>query len=343
MELKQAKNTVESIRTMVAATKEVSLDDMIIIGELNSDIIENIDFIRNWFSGNTKFNTTNIVENSVQSSSLPAPTYSNPWMSADPSATWLMDCRLNIMVSSSGLLWDLSKNKLFDRYFIDGDLRIQLTPEDPNDFRRVAPIIARVFRKNSNHQEDCVIEYINGDRRDCSINNIKWTPKTIIPDMKELLIEDVCRRIVEFNGDISKIMPLYKHSKPSICEETITAIIMKNRFSEISDQFFEWNGIDIIPVPQPNPNSLNVGEFFLMSKDRSLSIGLIKDKITKDEPLTMMEKEILVFIAAENTINPTPANIAETVEVMFNYNLSDTYVEQTLSSSSIISNIFKEG
>lgn len=345
MELKQAKTTVESIKTMVTAIREVSLDDMIVIGELNPTIIDNIEFIRNWFTGNTEFNTNIIKE--CDTPSTPAPLalspFENPWLAVDPDATWLMDARLNIMVSSSGLLWDLSKNKLFDRYFIDGDLRIQLTPEDPNDFRRVAPIIARVFRKNSNHQEDCVIEYINGDRRDCSINNIKWTPKTTIPDMRQLLIEDVCRRIIEFNGDISEIMPLYKYSKPSICEETIAAIITKTRFSEISDTFFEWNGVDIIPVPQPDPNSLNVGEFFVMSKDRALSVGLIKDKIAKDEPLTIMEKEILVFIAAENTVNPTPANIAETIDVMFNYNISDTYVEQTLSSSSVIANIFKEG
>lgn len=249
------------------------------------------------------------------------------WIDIDPDADWKKVSSLNVMASSSGLIYDLYTDQLLPQYFIDGDMRVVLGDDITRDARRTAPIICRAFGIYSGHRDkQMVIDFRNGDRRDLRVQNLLWIEVPVDrPSVFEYLMEDICRRAIEFNGDIEKMLSMYENARPAVTKFMLDDIVSKRTHTDISDKFFMLSSSgEILPRTHigsdDSPNGLDVSQFILMSGDKKLSEKLLNDKIKDGMALSILEKTVCVFMALDSMgpkIKDVKA-IANTVKKKFN-------------------------
>lgn len=302
MELKNAVKMIKSIETFAnAITAEVSIDDLLVLSEVNQNVSENIDFLKLWLNNGIEFDESIAPDTSKTKTT-------HPWEKISPDSEWRNVFDMNLMVSDKGDIWNLKTNELMKQYFRDGDLRISFGSDLTRDTKRVAPIVSKAFQIWSPDKNgDFIIAYRDGDRRNMRIDNIYWKkPAGEYVETRRYLIEDICRRIIEFNGDIGKIMPKYEGSRPSVSTASVQQIRDKNLYKEISDLFFVIQDGKIYPRTDAmavdtteNNGSMDVGQFFRISGDRNITGSLIRDKIKKGDTLTLDEKVIVVFMAMD--------------------------------------------
>lgn len=285
---------VKSIESFAATlTKEVKLEDIKTLAVLDPTLEEAINKMMNWFDGKPM-------------------TIEEPWVKFNPNAYWVFSEPENIMVSSMGDFYSLTTNEIIIPRFVGGDLRIDINEST----KRAAVIIAKNFRISSGNREgNMVIWFRDGDRRNLKVENITWKDSGSMKPVStwDLLIEDICRRLIDCDGDINKTIEFYEGSDPVVKPSLIKSVLMKEKYSDISDRFFMMNEDNFIPMDElmtvegddtivvSGDIGFDVSGFLIQSKDKELAKSLLIDKIKKGvNVLTEDEKTMIVFSAIEN-------------------------------------------
>jgi len=326
MELKQAIRAISTFNAFVHRIEncpEIKIDHVMMLSKLDKSLGEDIKFARDWLAGKcllpandthtdaSKDEPTQVlpVEPAIPTTTNNVePQFYSSELDVEPYAEWRKINDLNLMVSENGTIYSIEKHNVLEPYFIDGDLRVQIGDDD-NDIKRASVLVAKAFQIHSaNRNGDYVIAFMDGDRRNLSVSNLYWVSSESRPtsSWSLLLIEDICRRIIEHNGDVDVILTRYKNSKPVVTRNAIIAIINKELHSNISDKFFTVVNNDIVPYGaelndcQNKPSSsFDVGGFFLTTNDRKTSAALLRDKIKAKQELSLVEKTIIVFITID--------------------------------------------
>lgn len=333
MELKNAVHALKACETFVENTKTnvSTVDDLMVLSEINGNISDNINFVRRWLNNDITFGDI---------TTMPTEETTEPWLAIAPDAEWRRIFDMNLMVSNYGNIWDMSTRQELKKYFIDGDLRVILGHDSSRDSRRAAPIITKAFQiRSPDRGAEYIIGFKDSDRRNLRTDNLYWKkPSTDVTDIsRQYLIEDICRRIIEHDGDIDAIFERYVGSRPSVSKAAIQQIMEKKLYTEVSDLFFVYDNGNIYPrtdamATDTSANkSVDIAGFFMMSNDRKVSGDLLRDKIKRNESLSIDEKVIIVFMAMD-IIGISKANdvkkIANVIKNTFGCDLGYDFINQ---------------
>lgn len=294
MDIKNLMKTVTKIDEFVSFLKEnkTPFEDVKALSRIDTSISDAVESICKW------------VDNDV---CQPI----DPWIKYDPSAEWIKNYQYNLMVSSNGEFWSLIQNRIIKPRYVSGDLRLELD----GDSKRASVIVAQTFRILSNNREcEMVIVYKDGDHRNIKPKNIIWRKKEDTPPTNSwtLLIEDICRRLIDTGGDVNKTLTYYTDSEPYVDIRLIIKVLLKEKYEDISDHFFLLNGNDFVPREEimtveedskiyATGLGFDVATFLISSKDKLLAHQLLMDKIKDGKfDLSDDEKTMCIFSAIES-------------------------------------------
>lgn len=355
-EIKKVLEIVNAVNAFAESitTNNVSIEDLRVISQLNPKIGENINTLSGWVSNNHSVSLTPVTITEQHSDEVYADD-DEPWMEIDPESEWSMDKPDNLMVSASGKFYDLTTERELIPRFVDGELRLDM-PD--GNIKRAGVIVAKTFKLWSNDNNNSLIDYIDGDRRHIGISNLYWRKRSDYTPVSawKLLIEDICRRIIEFKCDLNKIMLAYTDASPSVSKELVVGIIKKERESNISDRFFVLDGNEIIPVKDLITDSsetvdtsfasagYDIGLFLITTGDTVIAETLLKDKIKTNANLSEYEKEILVFSAIKKIGGnrmPSTMVINKMIKEMYGVTMTITAIDELKTKADSISNIYE--
>ena len=357
MELKQAINVCKVLEDFInKIDMTVPMSDLIILGELNTHLADNIDFLNRWINNDVTFEVDIPATTTTEATEvIKAVSNKEPWLAVAPDADWRKVRDMNLMVSNYGHVWNIDEKKLMKQHLRDGDMRITLGSDVSRDTRRVSVLVAKAFQiRSPDRSSDFIIEFKDGDRRNLKVDNIYWKkPTGEYVETRRYMIEDICRRILQFDGDIEKIMPLYEDAYPSVSRASVEQIRDKKLFTEISDLFFVnlsgkiYPRTDAMAVDTGANQGMDVGGFFRMSGDKKLTGELIRDKIKRGDALSLDEKVITVFMAMD-VIGINKANdvkkISNVVKNTFGCDIGYDFISQIVNDyTSDIAGMFREG
>ena len=301
MEIQEIVKIVKSVNEFAETIRmnDITFNDIKTLSTIDKTTAETIKEFVKWFSHKQTTNTTDTEQ---------------PWLEYDENAEWVPDTIDNLVVSSSGLFWSLHDNSIVTPRFVCGDLRIDLPT---GETKRAAVIVAKTFRlwSHDRNSTDCVMWYKDGDHRNIHINNLVWKKRSeclVNTSAWKLLIEDICRRIIEHDCDIDKILSRYNGSDPKVDKILIKRIMTKEKYSEISDKFFVISGTTIIPrediITKDSDTSeishttigYDIGSFLITTGDKVIAKQLLIDKVKDNRGnISEDEKAIMVFSAIE--------------------------------------------
>ena len=234
----------------------------------------------------------------------------SPWLEYKPNITWKLDkgafnerfCK-GYMISEEGDIFDLQTNEFIAPFWYDGDMRIKV-PADHFELKnvelfqtqRIAPMMCRAFGIKSSLKEPMSFNFKDGDRRHVVPDNLEWVSRTNKRNTREALVVDICQRLVETDGDVSKTILKYAQDR-AVSEEAITQIRNKLTDIEISDKYFyidkkgEFHpGIYVTKSTE----ELDIEDYYNKTHDKVLTRQMISDKIKRNEKLTKWECKYLV-------------------------------------------------
>lgn len=355
-EIKKVFEIVNAVNAFAESIGEnnVTVEDLKVISQLNPKISDNIDALTKWVS-NKPMQLTSVVITETPSVELYNTDDAEPWVDIDPESEWSMDKPDNLMVSTNGKFYDLTTEREIIPRFVDGELRLDM-PD--GNIKRASVIVAKTFKLWSNDNNNSLIDYIDGDRRHIGISNLYWKKRSDHTPVStwRLLIEDICRRIIEFKCDLNKIMLAYTDASPSVSKELVVSIIKKERESNISDRFFIRNGNEIVPVKDliTDPSETvdtsfasagyDIGQFLITTGDTVIAENLLRDKIKDGRDLSEYEKEILVFSAIKkigSTRMPSTIVINKMIKEMYGATMTISLIDELKTKADSISNIYE--
>lgn len=356
-EIKKILEIVNAVNAFAESIEEnnVTVEDLRVISQLNPKISDNIDALAKWIS-NKPMQLTSAVITETPSDEIYPSEDADPWLEIDPIAEWRFDKIDNLMVSSSGKFYDVESDKELVPRFVNGELRIDLSD---SRVKRAAVIVAKTFKVWS-VDNNGVIEYTDGDHRNIDVSNLFWRKKDDSRPTSSyvMLIEDICRRIIEYKCDMNKIMLAYKDATPSVSKELITSIIKKERNTNISDRFFILDGDEIVPVKDLITTSdeaslvdtsfaavgYDVGQFLITIGDTVIAESLLKDKIKSNCDLSEYEKEILVFSSIKkigSSRMPSTIVINKMIKETYGVTMPINVIDDIKIRTDSISNIYE--
>lgn len=325
-------------------TSQVSLNDLLILGEINTSILEDVEFLQGYFAylyGEEDAITNEpIVAEEVTADD-------NPWLSVNPNVDWRLVYDLNYMVSENGDIWDVDNNCLIDQYFINGDMRIFVEGDLPNMTKRVSAIVCRAFGIKSSKfnlgfkdSSQIVIDFIDGDRRNCRYTNLRWIEKSrVMKTWQVMTTEDICRRLVDFNGDVDKVLTMYDKTTPIVTKDIIQNIKTKKTDREISDLFFVYQNGSFFPrahVEKIGNDSFDVAGFFVSTGDKDTTLKLLKDKIKDDKKVTPDEITIMVKSLMGNYKKPDSQVISDEIASVFGISIPFDIVQESMNDTTSV-------
>lgn len=234
----------------------------------------------------------------------------SPWLEYKPNIAWKLDKGAfnerfvkGYMISEEGDIFDLQTNEFITPFWYDGDMRIKV-PADHFELKnvelfqtqRIAPMMCRAFGIKSSLKEPMSFNFKDGDRRHVVPDNLEWVSRTNKRNTREALVVDICQRLVETDGDVSKTILKYAQDR-AVSEEAITQIRNKLTDIEISDKYFyidkkgEFHpGIYVTKSTE----ELDIEDYYNKTHDKVLTRNMISDKIKRNEKLTKWECKYLV-------------------------------------------------
>lgn len=211
--------------------------------------------------------------------------------------------RIGVKINEKYEVFDLITSKRLTVAWRDGEMRVN-KPAGSSEWHRVSVLMAAFYGiKKSN--SDYVIGYKNGDRRDMSSTNLEWIPNPGKLNYTNLLVEDICRRIIEYDGDVNTILSKYKNSSPKVTEEYIRTILNKEAGRSISDRFFKLVNGRVEKVESVNDsstsNGMDIYQVFMMTHgDMSLVDEIFKTKCDGNFIISQTEFEMLYAIVDDD-------------------------------------------
>lgn len=319
MDLKESVKVMKSLTKLAETIKSTTVDfeDVNEIMKFaNDNSIEKLISIINHKTDD--ITDDNIIENGDVS----------PWIKYKPDIEWRKLYKENMVISAEGDIFDIRTNKLVDAVWIDGDLRVKM-PEGQH--KRLSPMVTCAYHVKSNLDDDAVIAFKDGDRRNLKPENLYWVEKYPF-NMFERTVEDICLRIIDCDGDVNEIMKYYKNSKPTIDEKLILAILNKLSYKSISDKYFtttrSGNKIKINKVDNNiNNGSMGVDVLGLIesTNDIDLGIKMLNHKLTNNFQISDVDQAIMVCIIIRlHGIKNIQENISNTFS---NFNIAESKIE----------------
>lgn len=344
-EVKKLINGVQACEKFVKQLElhAVTIEELETLGEIAPSVSENIQFLRDWVNNNTiSTMTTEELATTPTTESC-----AEPWIDIDPGAEWRHLFNTDVMVSNTGKFFSITNRTVLKPAFIDGELRVVVDDTDQGT-KRAAVLVTRAFGLHSmdRNNGDYIIAFKDGDRRNIALNNLHWVQE---PPRNETLclIEDICRRIVEFNGDVDKVLGEYEGSRPKVTEGFVKAIINKEIHSNVSNAFFIMMGGKLYPRTNQSEEQnygMDTAGFLVLSGDKKMTKSLIRDKIERGHDLSITEKTVIVFMAMESIGGkkvPDVPTIARTIKNEFKIDMAFDFIEPIRNDySSEIAKVF---
>lgn len=304
----------------------VSLEDLMVLSEINSDILVDIETVQSFFMQEPL---------EIKAPEVVVDLEENPWLKYKD-CTWRKLFDSEWMVSEYGDVWDIEGGCLKPQYFIDGDMRV-LTGDNISSAKRTAPMITKAFGITSGDRSgNYIIEFIDGDRRNLSITNLRWikTPNEKPTDM-QYIIEDICRRLVDFNGSTDEVLKMYENSRPAVTRTMIQEIRNKKKHSLISDKFFMYQNGSFFPREhmkgKKNDGGFKIGDYYITTGDIVMSIQLIKNKINSGDNTLTDEDTILIKDYQSRHKKASAVEVKNYLNDEFNLTLPKDYIQEILN------------
>ena len=293
MLLRHAKQFSDELETLASSLDySISLEDLMILGEINSDILYDIEVVQEFFATNSE-DKLEIKVHDEDKPDLDA----EPWL-AIRDCSWKIYFDQNWMVSEYGDIYDIDAKQLKEQYFRDGDMRVLETDDDLLSAKRVAPIVTKCFGiKSDDRNARYIVEFIDGDRRNMAITNLRWIPEpSSRPTDMEYLIDDICRRLTDFNGNIDEVLKMYKCSSPAVSKSLIQDIRCKKAHSSISDKYFTFhNGVFFTrPHVKKDATAFSISEFYVRTGDLKQTKDLLQSNI--NHGVTLQDEDVAILV-----------------------------------------------
>lgn len=197
-----------------------------------------------------------------------------------------------IKVTNTGRFFYLSGEEIHPVWY-DGELRLKMKD---GVIKRCSTLVAIGFEIKSKNRDTMMnIAYHDGDRRNITPENLYWT-ETYNQDYKRLLVEDICRRIVQYKGDVDTILDQYVGSVPTVGRSYVQSIINKEIFKDVSDDFFDVDSdgnIVSLMLDTATNDGADCYALLVGTKDTGLAEQLLTEKVKLHQKLSVAEMEII--------------------------------------------------
>lgn len=349
--LSNAVNAIIHISDMIRNTG-VTSNDIRQLGRINDDISDNIDWLSDFIHGVNKTEIPTKTKNLICD---PEPEEKSEIIGKEFVDIYSYP---GYGIDELGNVYDPEMN-ILPHIFTYGEVRVKLGDNLDTDVRRLCVLMSQAFKLGTGDPSNGYIcRTKSGDARDLRKANIIWVPGELSMSVKDKIYDDISRRVIDFDGDVDKIMSCYPLSEefdtPNITEEDVTSIINKNKGYIISNSIFtvDRSGV-ILPTPEviedmsDKPEGFDVFSFLLNSRDIDKAIHLVKEKITQGRKLSYFEREIVVLSSVNSFDGTTDAGkdlVGKIKNDFCGYTMSQGYINRILNKpNSVITKIIFGG
>lgn len=273
------------------------------------------------------------------------------WLTRDKNAEWRRNEQFPIMVSDSGLFFDLIENKLITPYWHAGEMFMDIVVNDERLQKRCGAMIATVFqlkRPPVIQNDTNVIDFKDNDRRNLRLDNLCYSRKSLKPSNTTLLLNDVCQRCIEYKFSAAKVASLYDgDDEIEITVDFVKELIAKKQRTDISDNYWKLDSHKK-PVPVtpklPSTSFVDVAAVFLQGDTLENCEILLDSKIAGNYALSDAEKELLCNLAKKALPNTgiTYSNIAVYIVNNYKWEISANEVKRLMNNPTTVTQRFTE-
>ena len=273
------------------------------------------------------------------------------WLKQDENAEWRRNEQFPIMVSDSGLFFDLIENKPIIPYWHAGEMFMDIVVNDERLQKRCGVMIATVFqlkRPPVLQNDTNVIDFKDNDRRNLRLDNLCYSRKSLKPSNTTLLLNDVCQRCIEHKFSAAKVASLYDgDDEIEITVDFVKDLIAKKQRTDISDNYWKLDSHKK-PVPVtpklPSTSFVDVATVFLQGDTIENCEILLDTKIAGNYALSDAEKELLCNLAkkALPSTGITYSNIAVYIVNNYKWEISANEVKRLMSNPTTVTQRFAE-
>jgi hypothetical protein len=245
--------------------------------------------------------------------------------------------RENLRITEEGRFYDVDTDAEIIPFWHDGEMRLNLNGE----IKRCSTLVATAFGiKSDNRDADYILEYRNGDRRDLSPGNLYWVLPSKKPNFRVLLIEDICRRIIDFDGDIKKVVAMYDGSNAKISEQLVKLILTKQEQKSISDAFFELDsdGHPISLLKNYQGTGLDCYGLLAQTKDPVLVTEMLKRKVDANQSISDAEIIMMMKAVEDGKVHKFQW-YSDTIYSKFGFEIKPIQLQNTVTNSTITETI----
>ena len=339
--MKKYSNLISIIKTISEIGRlstGVSIKTVEHLGEIAPDVKHNIALVKSWLNGDTIY-----VEETEECVGK-QPTEVSPlvteggYLRFDPAAEWRHVNDLALWCSSSGLIYSEEKDELLKPKYHNGDYMVTVDETDATaGKKRAGVIMARAFKIQSENRNDdtYVLEYRDGDRKNIKPDNLYWRQYETYT-LQVRTIEDICRRIIDSNGDIDNILEDYDENDRFVTRQFVRSLLEKKQFTTITDRFFTRTMSGKIVskvVKDTRPVGLDIGELLRRTQKLDMVKKLLRDKIKDgNNSLTVDEEAILVILAVVEGKKLNNKDIAKYIRENFHITIAHDTIENWKSA-----------
>ena len=273
------------------------------------------------------------------------------WRKQDKNAEWRRNEQFPIMVSDSGLFFDLIENKPIIPYWHAGEMFMDIIVNDERLQKRCGAMIATVFqlkRPPVLQNDTNVIDFKDNDRRNLRLDNLCYSRKSLKPSNTTLLLNDVCQRCIEHKFSAAKVASLYVgDDEIEITADFVKDLIAKKQRTDISDNYWKLDSRRK-PVPVtpklPSTSFVDVATVFVQGDTIENCEILLDTKIAGNYALSDAEKELLCNIAknALPSTGVTYSNIAVYIVNNYKWEISANEVKRLMNNPTTVTQRFAE-
>lgn len=273
------------------------------------------------------------------------------WLKRDKNAEWRRNEQFPIMVSDSGLFFDLIENKLITPYWHAGEMFMDIVVNDERLQKRCGAMIATVFqlkRPPVLQNDTNVIDFKDNDRRNLRLDNLCYSRKSLKPSNTTLLLNDVCQRCIEYKFSAAKVASLYDgDDEIEITVDFVKDLIAKKQRTDISDNYWKLDSHKK-PVPVtpklPSTSFVDVAAVFVQGDTLENCEILLDTKIAGNYALSDAEKELLCNLAKKALPNTgvTYSNIAVYIVNNYKWEISANEVKRLMNNPTAVTQRFAE-
>ena len=273
------------------------------------------------------------------------------WLKQDSNAEWKRSEQFPVMVSNSGLFFDLIENKPIIPYWHAGEMFLDVYVDEERLQKRCGAMIAGVFHLKKPPVvagDPHVIDFKDGDRRNLKLDNLCFTKKSAKPSNTELLINDVCRRCIEYKFSVAKVVSMYTgDDEVEITLDFVKDLINKKQRADISDIYWKLDSHKkpVVKEPKlPAASFVNIADVFLQGEKAENCETLFDAKISGNYDLSDQEKELLCDIAKQAlpADNLKFSNIAVYIINNYNWEITADEVKRLMTHPTQLTKIFNE-